>query len=333
MKKLIFIFLGLVPSLAFAQLTSIAELVSEGILKSADLSQWATEYQKSSSQEELCSELLTLKNSDLVYFETIMTTQSSACFETLSKRIHDYNKLLANQHFEAYFSLSEKLSHKHLNRLDAAPNVPDRPELGLVDTSTGPVFMTGDLPQGYVALSFDDGPHPNLTPEVLDILDRYSARATFFPVGRNVRRLSHIVQDLYREGHSYGSHTMTHPNLSKLSYRSAVQEIEDGLDVITDITGVEMRFFRFPYGATTSRLKNYLKRQGLASFFWNIDSLDWKHRNPTLIHNEVVNLLNRKRRGIILFHDIVGATPNALETLMQELTRKGYRIVHFRPEF
>lgn len=333
MKKYILTFLALIPSFAFAELSSIVELVSQGVFRSADLKLWSQEYQKSSSMNELCLKLLALENKELVYFETIISAEISTCFQSLEKRVRDYNNALAAKHYNNYFSsLGERESYKHLRQLNPAPNVPDRPDLGLVNTATGPVYMTGDLPEGYVALTFDDGPHPRLTPEILEILQRYSARATFFPVGRNVKRLPHLVQDLFREGHSYGSHTMTHPNLANSPYSSAVREIEEGLNVLTDVTGVEMRFFRFPYGATTSRLKRYLKREGFASFFWNIDSLDWKHRNPTLIHNEVVSLLNRKKRGIMLFHDIVGATPSALETLMQELTRKGYKIVHFRPD-
>lgn len=333
MKTLILILFILTPSLCFSQLSSVAELVSKGILKSSDLNNWLEEYQKGIPNNELCSKLHALEDRELIYFETVVSAQGRPCFQGLAKRIQSYNKQMANQHFQAYFSsLTESYSNKGLSRLRSAPYTSERPELGLVDSSTGPVYVTGDLPAGHVALTFDDGPHPNLTPEVLEILKRYSVKGTFFTVGKNVKKYPYIVQDLYREGHSYGSHTIGHPNLANLSYRSAVQEIEGGLNRLTEVTGNEMRFFRFPYASTTPRLKRYLKREGIASFFWNIDSLDWKHRNPTLIYNEVVQLLNQKKRGIILFHDIVGATPSALETLLQELTRKGYRIVHFRPK-
>lgn len=339
MKRFIYLFvLIFTPALspythASADLLSVTELVSSGIYRAGDLHNWSKDVLKENSTEEICRDLSALDNDKLIYFETLFFGVELFCGRELSDRIKRFNEKKSQQHFKNYFdSLGSKEFFNRLKSLKPAPNTPHRPELGLVDTSKGPVLSSGGLPPGYVGLTFDDGPHPRLTPEILDILNRYSVKATFFPVGRNVNRLPGIVQDLAREGHTHGSHTVTHPNLASISYRKAVREIEDGLDSIIQATGREIRFFRFPYGSSTSRLKQYLKSEGFASFFWNIDSLDWKHRDSTLIHNEVVELLNRKQSGIMLFHDIVGATPAAIETLLQEMTRKGYKVVLFRPQ-
>lgn len=334
--NIIFLSLLFIPSLALTNVTSVLELVSTGIFRAADLDQWAQEYQQKSTSSELCLELSNLADSDLVYFESLVTSTASSqldCQKQLAFRIQNYNQKKIQQHFQNYFQSRSKERHsfKRLRGLSPAPRVPDRPELGKVDTTNGSVLSTGNLPAGYIAFTFDDGPHPSLTPQLLDLLNRYSVEATFFSVGKNVNSHPAIIRDLYREGHSYGSHTITHPNLAKISYGAAVNEIQGGLNALTKVTGVEMRFFRFPYGSATTRLRQYLKREGLASFFWNLDSLDWKHRDPTRIHNEIVQQVNQKRRGIMLFHDIVGATPAAVETLLLELTRKGYKIVHFRP--
>lgn len=300
----------------------IIQEIKKGRLSSIELQKWSQEKDK----EDLCFFLSELQDRDLIYFETL--DFKTSCLQVLKQRIIHFQKKLEKEFINSYQEKS-----KNLIELKPAPPLDDGVDLGLVDTDLSPVLVKADLPPGFVALTFDDGPHPVITKKIFESLERLSQNATFFPTGVNARKYPLFIDELRRLGHTYGSHTMTHPDLRKLSFQEAKSEIIDALDLLTRMTGQEMRFFRFPYGATTPQLNRFLKDQRIASFFWNIDSEDWRHRDPIKAYNQVITQLNSKRSGIILFHDIVSATAATVEVLLQELENKGYKVILLRPKF
>lgn len=290
-----------------------------------DLRIWS----KKQEAEKLCLNLNQLLDSQLVYFETIV--HELKCSKKLTDQLTNRLNLYHQKKRQVFKEIRENKLRPGVLTLRPAPPVYPRPELGSIDTSSSPVLVKADLPAGYVALTFDDGPHPTHTPKILQHLQRHSVKATFFPVGTNVLRQQSIFLDLVRDGHTYGSHTMTHPDLRQVSFLEAQNEILNALNLLTDVSGEEIRFFRFPYGATNSHLNQFVKEQRIAAFFWNIDSEDWRHRDPLKAYNQVIQQINQKRSGIILFHDIVAATEATVEALLEELEKKGYQVVLLRP--
>ncbi|MEC9283912.1 MAG: polysaccharide deacetylase family protein [Bdellovibrionota bacterium] len=194
----------------------------------------------------------------------------------------------------------------------------------------GPVLIDGGLAKGFIALTFDDGPHQVFTKEIFEILQAEEIRATFFSVGKNLEKYPHIVRLGIDNGHSYGSHSYDHSNLPKLSLRKAKTNIQKGIEVLENLSNQSHPFFRFPYGSKNSRLKNYVKNYPLADFYWSLDSEDWKIRNPEELYSSVVKKINQKQSGIILFHDIQPQTRAILPSLVKNLKKAGYKFVIFK---
>ena len=150
-----------------------------------------------------------------------------------------------------------------------------------VDTSKDLILRDGDLPPGEVALTFDDGPHATRTPRVLQILTTAGIKATFFQIGRNAAAHPDIARLVRAGGHTVGSHTFSHPNMSRLAEPHAELEMESGDASVSAALGVrpgELPFFRFPYGAKTEGEQTFVQRHGNTTVFWNMDSQDWKIR-------------------------------------------------------
>ncbi|MCB9027391.1 MAG: polysaccharide deacetylase family protein [Bdellovibrionaceae bacterium] len=217
---------------------------------------------------------------------------------------------------------------------DSADNLlgPSRSES--INTIGGPVFYYGErggLGKKELALTFDDGPHPTLTLELLDILKRENIQATFFTVGKNVKSYPHIASEIVKQGHTLGTHTYSHQNLPKLSLSSAYAEINSGFDSVLIGVGSVAPFFRFPYGSKNKTLSNFVKQSDLASFFWDIDTLDWKKKNPEVLLNFVLKEIESTKNGIVLFHDIQPQTIAIMPTLLAELKMRGYKLVVYTP--
>lgn len=192
----------------------------------------------------------------------------------------------------------------------------------------GPVFWYGErggLDNKEVSLTFDDGPHPRLTPLLLNILDEYNVKATFFVLGKNAKRYPEIIEDIVHRGHILANHSHSHHNLPKYSFRHGVSEIESGFDEILNITNQVEPFFRFPYGAKTSALQNYLKQSDVATFFWDVDTLDWKKTNPKELLIYSTNQVYKYNNGIVLFHDVQPQTISVMRDFLSELLLNGYK--------
>ena len=179
-----------------------------------------------------------------------------------------------------------------------------------------------------VALTFDDGPHPRYTPQILDILAEYGVKATFFVVGRNVGYHPEIVRRAMAEGHEIGNHTHHHYRTAKIERAEVLEDILECQEELSLELGIVCRFFRPPEGVFDEELRHFCEEQGLTIVMWSVDTRDWAHTKPQEI---VKNVRENVRDGsIILMHDFIGKkspTPTALRQLIPMLQKSGYEFV------
>ena len=207
-----------------------------------------------------------------------------------------------------------------------------------IDTTGGPKLGHLQYPgpellkPGEVVLTFDDGPHNQLTPVVLDILAQHCAKATFFMVGQRAMGYSDLVREVARRGHTVATHTWSHANLKQKSASGAATEIELGISGVQKaLGGPAAPFFRFPYLSDPQHAIAHLKQRNTAMLSIDVDSYDFRTRSPTVVIRNVMGQLKSKGRGIILFHDIQPSTAGALGALLSDLKAGGYRVVHLVP--
>jgi len=152
-----------------------------------------------------------------------------------------------------------------------------------------------------MAITFDDGPNPVVTPGVLELLERYRATATFFLIGQRVRAFPALAREIVESGHAVGNHTETHPSLTFLSSGRIAEELERCDDAIVAATGKKPRWMRPPYGYRSPLLDAIVRRRGGAGVaMWNVAARDWRTHSP----EPVIQRLHRARGGdIVLLHD------------------------------
>lgn len=176
-----------------------------------------------------------------------------------------------------------------------------------------------------VALTFDDGPGPK-TPELLDILAKEKVPATFMLVGRAVKTYPDIVAREVKEGHVLANHTWSHPQLTKISDSKINKEISSTLEAIKKaVPNAEVNLTRPPYGAFNSRVTAALKSLKQSVILWDVDTLDWKNRNPQSVLEQVKK--QTKAGSIILMHDIHPTTIQAVPDIIKHLRSQGYTLV------
>jgi peptidoglycan/xylan/chitin deacetylase (PgdA/CDA1 family) len=177
----------------------------------------------------------------------------------------------------------------------------------------------------YVALTFDDGPHHSLTPEILNILREEGAKGTFFVVGNRAETYPDLISQIAAEGHDIGNHTWNHLSLAKNTTETGLKSLRKTNDLITGLTGKRCNIVRPPYGATSARVRSMLQDNGWHQILWDSDSRDWQNKNPDVILYRVMKSL--EPGGIILFHDIHPGAAKMLPTLIRALKSEGYRCV------
>jgi peptidoglycan/xylan/chitin deacetylase (PgdA/CDA1 family) len=184
-----------------------------------------------------------------------------------------------------------------------------------------------------VVLTFDDGPIPPHTQRVLDALAAECVKATFFVVGQMATAYPAVVQREHREGHTIGTHTEHHAHLDRITLNAATKEIADGIASVRKALGGDAAapFFRFPYLDSTGASEISALNMGLTIWSVDIHVRDWDRITPQQISALVLDRLERKRKGILLLHDIQERTALALPGLLRELKRRGYSIVHVMP--
>ena len=270
---------------------------------------------------ELCRELGALPDDELELFEDAIRKPDHAkhlpCTAALLGRV------------AAYWKASErKLSAAH--PISAAVMLPSRPVS--VDTSKDPIFTDGHLAEDEIALTFDDGPNPTRTPRVLEILAAAHVKAMFFEIGRNAAAHPEVARGVLSAGHTVGSHTFSHPNMARIDERHAESEVDAGDASVSLALGLppgDLPFFRFPYGAKTPVEQGFVSKRGNTTMFWNMDSQDWKIRDPHRLFLNVLSELDRAKHGIILFHDIHEQTVIVLPHVLAELQARRMKTVVF----
>ncbi|MCP8883868.1 glycosyltransferase [Devosia sp. XJ19-1] len=188
-----------------------------------------------------------------------------------------------------------------------------------------------------VALTFDDGPDPTFTPQVLDILARYDVSATFFAVGAQMLRHPELVERVVAEGHEVGSHTYSHVNISTMSADMLRLDLNATQRVFESITGRQMAMFRAPYAVdanpiTPSQIAplETVGAMGYVTVNMNIDPVDWWLPNKDRIVSDTVDGILEGGGNIVLLHDGGGprqATVDALPEIIETLQARGYRFV------
>ena len=179
-----------------------------------------------------------------------------------------------------------------------------------------------------VALTFDDGPHPRYTPQILEILEEYGVVATFFSVGINAETYPELIKRELAAGHEIGNHTYNHYHVSKLSQEALEKDIHACTQALERISGRKITLFRPPEGICSDSVKAICGADGMCIVLWSIDTRDWAHPAVCDIYQNVKQ--NVKDGAIILMHDFIGKnspTPAALRQIIPMLLALGYEFV------
>ena len=190
-----------------------------------------------------------------------------------------------------------------------------------------PVFY-GNTSLPEIALTFDDGPNPVYTPQVLAVLQAYNIKATFFDVGYLVKEYPNIVRQEFLQGHSIGNHSWSHPQLTTLSATGILSQLVSTSDAIQSVTGSRPTIFRPPYGSFNRIVFTQALQQNLSTILWNDEAQDWATPGINMIARRILNLA--RYGGIILLHDGGGfrtQTVAALPIIITALKQRGYTFV------
>jgi peptidoglycan/xylan/chitin deacetylase (PgdA/CDA1 family) len=186
-----------------------------------------------------------------------------------------------------------------------------------------------------VVLTFDDGPLPHNSNQILQILASECIKATFFEIGRMAQSFPEGVRKLRDAGHSIGTHSQNHPlTMNRMPIERARQEIDDGIASVKAALGDDKAlapFFRIPGLLRAEAVENYLGSQGIQTWSADFPADDWRHIPSSRVYDLAIKRIEAKGKGILLLHDIQARTVAALPRILQELKAKGYRIVHVVP--
>ncbi len=202
------------------------------------------------------------------------------------------------------------------------------PRLAPLEPRTDAVHMMHDLlpaaPPNAIALTIDDGPHPEWTPKMLDLLAEHQVKATFSLIGIQVKELPDLARRIVAAGHQLCNHTMTHPlEIASLPRKRVDTEITEAHDRIGDATGIAPKFFRSPGGAWSKNVFRSAARHGMTPIDWAVDPRDWARPGTKRIEH---SLLDAKGGDILLCHDGGGdrsETLKALRKVIPELKNRG----------
>ncbi|MBM7567135.1 polysaccharide deacetylase family protein [Paenibacillus sacheonensis] len=197
--------------------------------------------------------------------------------------------------------------------------------------SRGDIIWELPLERKELALTFDDGPDPETTIQILDLLKQYRAKATFFVIGFRVQKYPDIIKREIAEGHEVANHTYNHVYFSKGIKRNTIQEEIERTDrSLIDLTGRKPHLFRPPGGFYSDATIDVARRLGYTTVLWSWhqDTEDWRSPGVRHIVNKV--LKNARSGDIVLLHDYISGsvhTVKALKIILPELERQGYRLV------
>ncbi len=178
----------------------------------------------------------------------------------------------------------------------------------------------------FIAMTFDDGPHKELTPRLLDLLKARKIHATFFVIGKNANDYPDIMRRIAAEGHEIANHSWSHPILAKLAQDTLIGEITKTTDAITRATNRPVTLLRPPYGALTQPQKEWVRQTyGYRIILWDVDPLDWRRPGSEVVEQRIVS--QTKPGSIVLAHDIHKGTVDAMPSTLDQLLARGFQFV------
>lgn len=189
------------------------------------------------------------------------------------------------------------------------------------------IIWKGDANKRQVYLTFDDGPHPEYTRTVIEILNREKAPATFFLNGSKILQHPGVLHSIVKNGHSIGNHGFSHQKLSGKKADFILDELKQTNGLIQKVTGVTPRFFRPPHGRFDLRFRKFMDQTGLRMVIWSLITWDFADPSPQSITARVMRHLHPG--AILVFHDGLQNTPVMLEALpgiLKEIHKRGYTV-------
>lgn len=176
-----------------------------------------------------------------------------------------------------------------------------------------------------IALTFDDGPDEEVTPQILKTLKKYNAKATFFMLVSSVEKNPKLAKQIAKDGHEIANHSYSHANLTQIKRSRIEKELIQSKETIESITGAKIKLFRPPYGNYNQAVLDLANDSDQKVIMWSVDPQDWKHRNKHKIYENVMYYV--KPGSIVLMHDIHQATADALPKLLKQLKDDGFEFV------
>jgi peptidoglycan/xylan/chitin deacetylase (PgdA/CDA1 family) len=207
---------------------------------------------------------------------------------------------------------------KRLNRPSSMPTTP--PAGARIS------YSQVNITQPVVAMTFDDGPHPSLTPKLLDILKERNIKCTFFVIGQNAKAYPNIIRRIIAEGHEIAAHTYTHCSLTSRSDDQIRSELKRSEEVLMAAANYRPQLIRPPYGAINTRIKQLMFSEfGYSTIMWSVDPQDWRRPGVSVVTSRLVN--GARPGAIMLAHDIHPPTIQAMPAMFDQLLAKGYQFV------
>lgn len=291
------------------------------------------EEERSSSLDKSATHAALQKiNDDLKSVQTTYQKEVSRVFSSLGTR----GKPPRREKWQDYVNFIKRLFSREQVLSEygrAKPEQQDETSRGARHDSKTEIFGY-DLPAKSIVLTFDDGPHPRYTDQILAILKKYNAKAFFFDVGKNLGAVnqgdiklssnSNVSKRVLEAGHLIANHSYSHPDLTKLSPAERSKEIVNTSLLLEKLTGEKTTLFRPPYGAKNATVLREVEALGMKSILWTLDSMDWADPIPESVAQRVLAQVNTAKKGILLMHDIHKQSVVALPTILEELSKQGY---------
>lgn len=187
-------------------------------------------------------------------------------------------------------------------------------------------YSSAKISQKVLAMTFDDGPHPSLTPKLLDILKERNIKCTFFVIGKNAKAYPNIIRRMIAEGHEVANHTWTHCSLTSRSDAQIRTELQQSEDALVAAANYRPHLIRPPYGAINTRIKQFMFSEfGYSTIMWSVDPQDWRRPGVSVVTSRLVS--GARPGAIMLAHDIHPPTIQAMPSMFDQLLAKGYQFV------
>jgi len=270
----------------------------------------------------------------LEQIQTLYQSEIAQVFSGLGTR----GMVVHREVWEHYVAFLKTRYNREAILRESASQLPPAESRGGASAQSKLELSGKEFPAKTVALTFDDGPHPRYTDQVLAILKAHGLHAVFFEIGKNVGTDSDttgvtlspaaaISHRILESGSTIGNHTYSHPVLPKLDQAALTREIDSTSAILTDVLKSQPVLFRPPYGAANAGILSEVQADKMKTVIWNVDSEDWADPVPNSVAQRVITEVEKQQRGIILFHDIHKVGLDALPIVIQTLQADGYKFV------